>query len=274
MVWGSVISAAGSIAGGLIGGKSSNDAAAEQFNWQKKQQERVLKNQVKWRVDDAKRAGIHPLAAMGLSSAGPIGTSLQSAPTGSVVGDAISSLGAGVGDYMRNAEVRKIARESAQLDLENKRLQNKKLEFDVMADAAESRTRIFDAMNGGLRSRAGTGITGAGNEAVHVTRLAPHQDYLRPDWLPDGVSAADIIGLGKRTYVTTTGLPGDIQTFHGATADELEQVMGEIGQQAQGLRNAAQWMERQIERSEGRMKRMWQERLRNFNAWRRSKQIR
>lgn len=47
----------------------SDHFQSKQANKAWKRQKKLLKNQLSWRVQDAKRAGIHPLAAMGLSPA-------------------------------------------------------------------------------------------------------------------------------------------------------------------------------------------------------------
>lgn len=58
--------------GGLIGGFMQNKAAKEQ---QRFQQEYAMKN-IRWKVKDAKAAGIHPLAALGVQPAGGAPTAI------------------------------------------------------------------------------------------------------------------------------------------------------------------------------------------------------
>lgn len=93
---GAGISAAGSLIGGAIGSSSNKKVAKQQWRRTKK----LAQNQIQWRVKDAQQAGIHPLAALGMS---PIGNAAM--PTGSVMGDAIQnaagSIGQGVSDYGR-----------------------------------------------------------------------------------------------------------------------------------------------------------------------------
>ena len=98
--WGAAIAAGGRLAGGFLGGGDV------------KHPHRHLKRQIQWRVNDAKLAGIHPLAALGATmghpATGPI--------TGSGIGDTISevagSIGQGVDQYgRRKAAQRAEARE-------------------------------------------------------------------------------------------------------------------------------------------------------------------
>lgn len=57
----SILGAIGGIIGSLIGGKSSSDAADKQADLQKQ----FAKQGIRWKVEDAKAAGIHPLYALG-----------------------------------------------------------------------------------------------------------------------------------------------------------------------------------------------------------------
>lgn len=66
MAWGAAIGAIGSIAGGLLsGGGSDGPSTKTQLYWNHQNQKEFARNGIRWRVADAKRAGIHPLAALG-----------------------------------------------------------------------------------------------------------------------------------------------------------------------------------------------------------------
>lgn len=77
--------AIGGIVGSVVGGvgnyyatKEANKAAAKQARLAREHELNILKNQVGWRVSDAMKAGLHPLAALGMnpasSSVGPAQT--------------------------------------------------------------------------------------------------------------------------------------------------------------------------------------------------------
>lgn len=93
MIIGGLISAAGSLGGGLLGNKSNESSAAAQARMQKE----FAQYGIRWRVADAKAAGLHPLYALGaqLPSYSPsfamdsIGPALASA--GQDVGRAIAA---------------------------------------------------------------------------------------------------------------------------------------------------------------------------------------
>lgn len=80
-ILGGAISAGGSLIGGLLGSEAQEDANNSNYYMQKE----FAKNGIRWKVEDAKAAGIHPLAALGAQ---------VSSPSASYVGD--TSLATGV----------------------------------------------------------------------------------------------------------------------------------------------------------------------------------
>lgn len=79
-----LISAGGSLAGGLLGGQSSDVDY------------RGAKKGIRWRVRDAKAAGIHPLYAMGAPGVGQGQVVTGQSNTGSAVSDAANAIAGGV----------------------------------------------------------------------------------------------------------------------------------------------------------------------------------
>lgn len=81
---GGILSAAGDLASGLLGNSASADTNAAQIQLTREQmayQRELAQNQIQWRVEDAKKAGLHPLAGLGVSSASysPVSTDLTPA---------------------------------------------------------------------------------------------------------------------------------------------------------------------------------------------------
>lgn len=89
---GALIQTGGSLLGGLIGGKDAKKAVKKQYKYQKE----FAKNQLQWRVQDAKAAGLHPLFALG----GGGGTSptfmAGQSPMGSAIADSAAAIGSAV----------------------------------------------------------------------------------------------------------------------------------------------------------------------------------
>ena len=65
VVAGSLISTGGALAGGLFGKSSQKKEAKKAYRRQKE----FAQNTIQWKVADAKKAGLHPLYAMGSGSA-------------------------------------------------------------------------------------------------------------------------------------------------------------------------------------------------------------
>lgn len=103
IIGGALIGAGASLAGGGLASASNKKEGKRQWRRTK-----VLnQNQIQWRVKDAQAAGIHPLAALGMS---PIGNAMSS--TGSVMGDALqnagSQIGQGVAQYGQAKQARRL----------------------------------------------------------------------------------------------------------------------------------------------------------------------
>lgn len=85
----------GGAAGGFLGGGDGGKAARELWGRQADKQEFWMQNALRWRVEDARRAGIHPLAA--------IGSPIQSAQVPSIsVGDSGGGVGGALADMGQN----------------------------------------------------------------------------------------------------------------------------------------------------------------------------
>lgn len=90
---GPAIQTAGDIGAAIVGSAANKKEGKRAWRRTK-----VLnQNQIQWRVRDAQAAGIHPLAALGMS---PIGTMPQTGGTGSYAADAMSNIGANVAGYL------------------------------------------------------------------------------------------------------------------------------------------------------------------------------
>lgn len=130
-MWGSIISAGASLVGGLLANRSRDNAAEENAALQRE----MAQNSVRWRVEDAKAAGIHPIFAMGanLPSASPVlvgddGFAQGLANAGQDIGRAI--------DATRTAPERVDARMEA-LALERGELENEFLRSKIAREKAQ-----------------------------------------------------------------------------------------------------------------------------------------
>lgn len=123
--------------GSFLGNKMSSDAAAEQNEQNRKSQEEFAKMGVRWRVEDAKAAGIHPLAALGAQTVSYTPSFVGDTSMGPGISSAMSQMGQGIEraiaakqtEEERALKAAQLA--SINLDLEHKALQNRLLQNQI-----------------------------------------------------------------------------------------------------------------------------------------------
>lgn len=103
---GSLISAGSNLLGGIIGAKASRDNTQDQINFARDQaaasealQREFAQHGIRWRVEDAKAAGLHPLFALGGSGATftPAAASINFDNGGVEMGRALAAAGQDLG---------------------------------------------------------------------------------------------------------------------------------------------------------------------------------
>lgn len=125
---GGLIAGAGSILGAGINAAVQADINKKNYEMQKE----FAQNSLQWKVEDAKKAGLHPLAAVGAQ-----GYSANPSFVGSNVGEGIASFGSKLGGAIQ-ADARLRAKDDAEmrkLQLENQQLQN-----DLLRKQVQSKT--------------------------------------------------------------------------------------------------------------------------------------
>ncbi len=124
MIHSALIAGAGSVAGGLI------DAKAKRSQWKKSKA--FASTSIQRRVADAKKAGVHPLYALGAPSYSPA-ISMGSSGVGRGVSEAASQVARGISSRLTAEE-----RMGIKLDLEGKRIANRKDEAITMYYVSEA----------------------------------------------------------------------------------------------------------------------------------------
>ena len=152
-MWGglgsALVGAAGSIAGGLLGNASRSSAPDHYWDNAALQKE-FAQNGIRWRVADAKAAGLHPLAALGAQTTaytpGYVGDT-GSANDYSFLADAGQQIGRAI-DAKATAEERarnRVYQERAnELTLENMQLQNDSIKMDMVRQLARDAERAVN----------------------------------------------------------------------------------------------------------------------------------
>lgn len=166
---GGIVGGVGNIVGGILGNKSESAAnsanmgfAREQFEYQKE----LHKNQLQWRVEDAKKAGLHPMAALGLqsSSFSPVSSNMQ-ANDYSWIGDLGQSAGYAAmkaKDKGQQKEALELASRQATLGLRNMELQNEGIELENEYRRFQLQQAIVGGTSQALRSPGSASTSGLG----------------------------------------------------------------------------------------------------------------
>lgn len=113
---------------GLVGNSFTNDARADLAKFNANMQKEFAQNSIRWKVEDAKRAGLHPMAALGVSSSSfsPVSAQFES-PDFSFLKDMGQNLdreALAAKDKESRDEAESFSRESNGLTLEKMGLEN------------------------------------------------------------------------------------------------------------------------------------------------------
>ena len=130
---GALLGSAAISAGSNLLGAALNNVLNKDDSWQKNYdaQKEFAQNSIQWRVQDAQKAGIHPLYAMGQSP----GYTPSSTFETNTMGEAVAQAGNSFANAM------------GQLGLMNAQLQNSKLQADVENAKIENKNKELELYN-------------------------------------------------------------------------------------------------------------------------------
>lgn len=193
--FGAVIGAGASLIGGLLGRRSTKKANDQNIAMQRE----FAQNSIRWRVEDAKRAGIHPAFALGAPT-------MSFAP--SSVGDSSmpAALAAMGQDISRAVDVTRTAPERFDAKVQALTLQRMGLENDLLASQIRKINQVGagPAMAGGAML-----IDGQGDLAV-VETPPTHTPFL----------------INTKGDKLITGASSDAQTYENRYGDIVQEVAG------------------------------------------------
>lgn len=118
----------------LLGGLLGSSAASQQAEQNRQMQLMFAQNAIQWKVADAKKAGVHPLFALGASTGSftPVANN-----SGEILGDAVGKMGQNIGRAMEagaDKEGKALLMTKARLEVENQGLQNDILRNKIASD--------------------------------------------------------------------------------------------------------------------------------------------
>lgn len=211
IVAGALIGGGLGLIGNYLGGQqqreavdSANAANREMNAANNAQNERLQRefaqNGIRWRVEDAKAAGLHPLAALGAAGAsGPVMTAGQDIPN-TASGEMMSRMGETMGQNVSRAvsststaeeqQIQKLQIANAQLELEGKALDN---QYRLAQLNQLSKGPAFPGSDNFMPGQGNSGLVKV-NPAERSTS-APGRPAQEAGWVPDVGYARTDTGL-------------------------------------------------------------------------------
>ena len=138
---GAVLGGIGSIGSSIIGNMFAKDAADQAWNRQKK----LAQKAVQWRVNDAVAAGLHPLAAHGMSPSAPGPSPAQ------VFAPDLGQMGADLGRAIEQSSsgTERVQTQQIRLQLENGQLQNDLLRAQIASQRIRNAREVSPPVSPG-----------------------------------------------------------------------------------------------------------------------------
>lgn len=145
---------AGASIGSALGGFDKDGVVkqADQFGWNANLQREFAQNSIQWKVQDAIKAGIHPLAALGASgySASPVQIDNSSAM---IASQNRNDLLKGVQSYAENRLAKERMKQEAELSLQRQLAENNRVQSEVYSNWAQAQQALTMA---NLMAQTGT----------------------------------------------------------------------------------------------------------------------
>lgn len=223
---GTVIGAGlGNAAGSALGGSSSSDKRYDQqmaFAQSQDQFSRdYVQNAIQWRVEDAKKAGVHPMAALGISSPQYSAASLPSIPsdTQSIdpmeFGQSLNYAATKAKDRKQQAQMVDLQMRGLELDNEYKQAQIDALKVDTLASSIASNQAWQSPANPTLNAKESQGDSPIdnnntfGNRSYNLYSLGRFGDMVLTALNPD---IADSLTESQISHLSAT-LMRDIEYY-------------------------------------------------------------
>jgi len=192
-MWPAFIAAGATLAGGLLNQESSSQAreSNEKIAARQEQLQREFaQSGIQWRVEDAKKAGIHPLYALGASTPGYSPSGISVMPDTSM-GNALSAAGQDVSRALAATQTpHQKALETLQIQAQN---------AAISKDEAQAAYYWSLAARSGQSDQTGPGIPGVSIQPIQATHIVGQN----LDPIPTGL----IKGKAHEVTSTRTGDP-------------------------------------------------------------------
>lgn len=184
-----VLASIGGMALQYLGQNHANQMQQDQANTNTKKDYDFAQNQIQWRVKDAQKAGIHPLAALGANPITPSATTIGTENPYAGIPEGLKA----VSSSIANKRLNELQLESLQEDVKGKKLQNERIAAELATTKqAGAPTLGTSFMPGGSQSVKDTRI-----QEKPLQRTTSHKDknFMEPGALTGAGFEATPTGL-------------------------------------------------------------------------------
>lgn len=165
-----LVAAGASILGGILGNKSKEKAAQREYQ----QQKEFAQSGIQWKVEDAKKAGIHPVYALGAPTTSYAPQSVGG-PDYNFLADAGQNIGRAIDSTRSNpAKAEALALTASQIQLEGLQLDNEIKRAQLASAYALARQQSNPGLPSLLTTADIMGMPGQG-DGPQVDRVQPPQ---------------------------------------------------------------------------------------------------
>lgn len=161
---GGALGAVGSIVGGVVGNNMSASSAANLNSQNYAAQKEFAQNGIRWRVADAKAAGLHPLAALTSSGASYSPSGVLGGTDTSFLSDSVAQLGQGI-ERAVSAKQQRAER------LRTQAIMDQKLALDMQTSRAQ--TELLDAQTAQIRQDMALQLARSASRAIAGQQQVP-----------------------------------------------------------------------------------------------------
>lgn len=261
---GDLISAGANLVGGFMkSNQADEDRRAQQAMAAQNiaAQREFAQHGIRWKVEDAKAAGLHPLAALGAQTSSFSPVSIGSSGDGGA--DSFASAGQDIGRAVKAAQTaqERAARDentARKLDIEKKGLENGILRTELVSKVRRETAGLGPSFPGGVPiPRPGPARTWSG-DAISDDKIEqkPSSDFPvktlnwyglpveMPPWLSSGQDWEDALGEVGGSGIGLSNLPGIVgYNLYKHVWPELQRVASYKGSAARRRRASRPWGE-------------------------------
>lgn len=205
-----LLPAAASVIGGLLSNKSKEKAQQQQSEQEYARQKEFAQMGIQWKTQDAEKAGIHPLYAMGAQTSSYAPQSVGGGQDFSFLSDAGQNIGRAI-DSTRDNPAKELAMASSKIQLEGLQLDNELKRAQLASAIALTRQSSNPGLPSLLTEPDVTGMLGQGD--------APQLDRHQPPQLTSSIREH-----GKRLPINPNW--SDAQTIQDRYGDTIEEIAG------------------------------------------------